>query len=148
MSATSAFSYPTTRYTPEPLVNFNSEDERKRLSGSALSGFFKMMELWKVRDDDARYLLGGVSNGQYYELKKNPKNKVLDIDRMYRVSFLLGIFKAINILHGQELADKWIQLPNKNAMFGGDTPLQYMINGGLPAMQNVRRLLDGRRGGM
>jgi hypothetical protein len=32
-------------------------------------------------------------------------------------------------------------------MFGGKTPLRYMIDGGLPAMQNVRRLLDARRGG-
>jgi hypothetical protein len=140
-------SYPATRYTPAPLVDFNSAEERKRLSGSALTGFFKMMEIWKVRDEDARFLLGGISNGPYYEMKKNPKGKVLDVDRMHRVSFLLGIFKAVNILHGQELADEWVQLPNSNSLFGGKTPLQYMIDGGLPAMQNVRRLLDGRRGG-
>jgi hypothetical protein len=33
-------------------------------------------------------------------------------------------------------------------MFAGRTALAYMISGGLPAMQAVRRLLDGRRGGM
>lgn len=141
-------SYPETRYTPEPLVDFNSADERKRLSGSALIGFFKMMEIWKVRDEDARMLLGGISNGPFYEIKKNPRGKVLDVDRMFRVSYLLGIFKAINILHGQELADEWGQLPNSNPLFGGKTPLRYMVDGGLPAMQNVRRLLDGRRGGV
>jgi hypothetical protein len=141
-------SYPETRYTPEPLVDFNSADERKRLSGSALTGFFKMMEIWKVRDEDARMLLGGVSNGPFYEMKKNPKGKVLDVDRMFRISYLLGIFKAVNILHGQELADEWVQLPNSNSMFRGKTPLHYMIDGGLPAMQNVRRLLDARRGGV
>jgi hypothetical protein len=141
-------SYPETRYTPEPLVDFNSADERKRLSGSALIGFFKMMEIWKVRDEDARMLLGGISNGPFYEMKKNPKGKVLNVDRMFRVSYLLGIFKAINLLHGQELADDWGQLPNSNPLFGGKTPLRYMIDGGLPAMQNVRRLLDGRRGGV
>jgi hypothetical protein len=141
-------SYPATRYTPAPLVDFNSVDERKRLSGSSLIGFFKMMEIWKVRDEDARMLLGGISNGPFYEMKKNPKGKILDVDRMFRVSFLLGIFKAINILHGQELADEWVRLPNRNAMFAGKTALQYMVDGGLPAMQNVRRLLDGRRGGV
>ena len=141
------FSYPQTRYTPEPLVDFKSAEERKRLSGSALAGFFRMMEIWKVRDEDARMLLGGISNGPFYEIKKNPKGKVLDVDRMYRISYLLGIFKAINIVHGQELADEWVQLPNTNALFGGKTPLRYMIDGGLPAMENVRRLLDARRGG-
>ena len=141
-------SYPQTRYTPEPLADFNSAGERKRLSGSALMGFFKMMEIWKVRDEDARMLLGGISNGPFYEMKKNPKGKVLDVDRLFRVSYLLGIFKAINILHGQQLADEWVQLPNRNSLFGGRTPLRYMIDGGLPAMQNVRRLLDARRGGV
>jgi len=141
-------SYPASRYTPEPLVDFNSPEVRKRLSGSSLIGFFKMMEIWKVRDEEARVLLGGISNGPFYEMKKSPRGKTLDVDRMYRVSYLLGIFKALNILHGQQLADEWVQLPNRNSMFGGKTPLQYMLEGGLPAMQNVRRLLDGRRGGM
>jgi len=129
------------------LVDFNSVEERERLSGPNLRAFFKMMEIWKVRDEDAKLLLGGMTNGPFYEMKKNPKGKVLDVDRLYRLSYLLGIFKAINILHGQALADRWVQLPNKNPLFGGKTPLQYMIQGGLPAMQNVRRLLDGRLGG-
>lgn len=64
-----------------------------------------------------------------------------------RVSYLVGIFKALNILYSEELADRWMQLPNKNRIFGGDTPLAYLIRGGLPAFQTVRRLLDARRGG-
>lgn len=141
-------SYPATAYVPEPLVDFNSLEERKRLSPSALVMFFNMMKLWKIRDEDAKLLLGGISNGPFYAMKKHHKNKILDVDQMFRVSYLLGIFKAINILHGQKLADEWVQLPNRNVLFGGKTPLEYMIAGGLPAMQNVRRLLDGRRGGV
>jgi Protein of unknown function (DUF2384) len=141
-------SYPISRYTPEPLVDFNSFEERKELTPSSLIMFFNMMKIWKVRDEDARLLLGGVSNGPFYEMKKQPKGKVLEVDRMYRVSYLLGIFKALNILHGKELADEWVQLPNRNPMFAGKTPLQYMIEGNVPAMANVRRLLDGRRGGV
>jgi len=142
------FSYPATGYVPEPLVNFNSFEERKRLSPSSLTVFFNMMKAWKVRDDDAKLLLGGVSNGPFYGMKKNPQDKVLDIDQMFRISYLLGIFKALNILHGQSLADEWVRLPNSNVLFGGKTALEYMLAGGLPAMQNVRRLLDGRRGGV
>jgi len=47
----------------------------------------------------------------------------------------------------EALADAWVQRPNNNPLFGGLTPLEYMIRGGLPAMQNVRRLLDARRAG-
>jgi len=140
--------YPATSYIPEPLVDFNALEERKRLSPASLVMFFNLIKAWKVRDEEAKLLLGGISNGLYYELKKNQEGKVLDIDQMFRISYLLGIFKAINILHGQALADEWIQLPNRNILFGGKTPLEYMIAGGLPAMQTVRRLLDGRRGGV
>jgi hypothetical protein len=65
-----------------------------------------------------------------------------------RISYLTGIFKALNILYGEKLADEWIQLPNSNRIFAERTPLDYMTRGGVPAMQTVRRLLDARRGGM
>ena len=103
------------------------------------------MEIWKVRDEDARALLGGMSNGAFYALKKG-EGKALDEDRLRRISYLIGIFKALNILHGQDLADRWIQLPNSNRIFGGSTALAYLIHGGLPAFQTLRRLLDARRG--
>jgi hypothetical protein len=105
------------------------------------------MTRWNIRDEDARMLLGGMSNGPFYELKKKP-DRVLDTDRLTRISYLIGIFKALNILYSDKLADSWVQLPNGNPVFGGQTPLAYMERGGLPAMQTVRRLLDARRGGM
>jgi hypothetical protein len=40
-----------------------------------------------------------------------------------------------------------VHLPNSNAVFGGQSPLGYMMRGGLPALQTVRRLLDSRRAG-
>lgn len=104
------------------------------------------MAAWRVRDADARALLGGVTNGPFYEMKRAP-GKVLDADRLTRISYLIGIFKALRILHSDALADAWVQLPNQNAIFGGQTPLAYMIRGGLPAMQTVRRLVDARRAG-
>ena len=73
---------------------------------------------------------------------------MLESDRLLRISFLVGIFKALNILHGRALADEWVQLPNTNRIFGGNTPLAYMLKGGVTAMQTVRRLLDARRGGV
>ena len=100
-----------------------------------------------MRDEDARALLGGISNGQFYEMKKKPE-RTLDADTLTRISYLVGIFKALNILHSEALADAWMQRPNANRIFGGQTPLAYMMKGGLPAMQIVRRLLDARRGGM
>jgi hypothetical protein len=140
--------YPITRYASPEIVDLASKEERKRLSASGLKALFHIAECWKLRGEDVRELLGGVANGSYFEMKKNPDGKVLDADQMYRVSYLIGIFKALNILHSQQLADEWVRLPNTNRIFGGRTPLEYMIRGGVPAMQTVRRLLDARRGGV
>lgn len=142
-----ASAYPQTRYQPPPLVDLASKGERERLSPAAIRTFFNIMARWNIRDEDARMLLGGMSNGPFYEMKKNPE-RVLDTDRLTRISYLIGIYKALNILYSDELADEWARLANSNPIFAGQTPLAYMMKGGQPAMQTVRRLLDARRGGM
>lgn len=141
------FAYPASRFEQTPLVDLNSKAERERLSRSALLGFFRLVERWQLRDEDARELLGGLSSSAYYEWKKHP-DRVLEVDRITRISYLIGIYKALHILYGDKLADEWVTLPNSNAIFGGRSPLAYMMAGGLLAMQTVRKLLDARRGGV
>jgi hypothetical protein len=130
----------------EKPANLSSRDVQKRLGPSAVKAFLKIRDLWELRDEDARQLLGGISNGAFYELKRKARG-TLDQDRLTRISILTGIFKGLNILYSKKLADRWIQLPNENPMFEGETPLTYMIKGGLPSMVRVRQLLDSRRGG-
>ena len=138
--------YPAGRYEVAPLVDLSDRTERERLSSDAVRAFFNIMTLWKIRDEDARRLLGGMSNGAYYALKKGG-DRALDEDKLRRISYLVGIFKALNILYSEELADRWMQLPNKNRIFGGIAPHEYLMQGGLPAFATVRKLLDARRGG-
>ena len=139
--------YPATRYRPAPITDLTDKAQRERLSPSALRAFFNIVERWSIRDEDARVLLGGLSNGPYYSWRKDPE-RTLDTDMLTRVSYLIGIFKALNVLYGEKLADEWVRLPNQNPIFAGRTPLAYMMAGGVPALQTVRRLLDARRGGL
>lgn len=140
-----AHAYPRTGPPLEP-PDLTKPEERARLSGPALRGFFNLMSRWAVRDVDARGLLGGMTNGPYYQLKREP-DRVLDVDRLTRVSLLVGIFKALHVLHSAPIADQWVHMPNSNRLFKGTTPLDYMLRGGVPAMLTVRRLLDARRAG-
>ncbi len=138
--------YPATGYPPPQYPDLGSPEERRRLSPAALRAFFSIMRHWKVRDEDARSLLGGVSNGTFYAWKATGVRQ-LEQDRLLRVSYLIGIFKSLNILFSETLADRWMQLPNSNPMFAHGTPLAYLLRGGAPAMETVRQLLDARRGG-
>ncbi|HWK70347.1 MbcA/ParS/Xre antitoxin family protein [Pollutimonas sp. M17] len=142
-----AYAYPLSRFEPAAMVDLNDKPTRERLSGSALKGFFKLADAWKLRDEEACNLLGGLSSSAFYEWKKKP-DRVLEVDRITRISYLLGIYKALHILYGDELADQWVGMPNRNIIFKGRTPLDYMQEGGLLAMQTVRQLLDARRGGV
>lgn len=128
------------------LPNLSDAATRKRLSYAAIAAFFKIAETWDINNDDAMRLLGGVSHGRYYGLKRTRKG-VLTQDELTRVSFLIGIFKALNILFARKLADQWMSRPNSNPMFNGVSPLASLMEGGMPAMVQVRRLLDSRRGG-
>src|ERR1039458_8892027 len=129
---------------------------QQKLSPVAVRAFFRLTSHWKLRDEDARGLIGGISNGSFYQLKRSASKsseakalpaKTLDQDKLTRNSLLLGIFKALNILYSTKLADAWIQLPNANPILPVQPPLACMLKGGVPAMLRVRQLLDARRGG-
>ena len=137
---------PFVGYSIDKATDLSDRDTQERLSRSAIPAFFRIAQAWQLRDESARQLLGGVSNGVYYQLKRGQK-KSLDQDRLTRISLIAGIFKALNILYSRKLADAWINLPNSNPLFEGEAPLAYMIRGGVPAFMRVRQLLDARRDG-
>ena len=119
---------------------------RQRLTPAALKAFFRICELWNIKAEDARTLLGGISHGSFFELKRSFDGD-LSQDQLTRISLLIGIFKALNILFSKKLADQWITRPNLHPIFGNHAPLQFILRGGVLDMLEVRRLLDSRRGG-
>jgi hypothetical protein len=134
-------------YRFDVSANLADAATRLRLSPAGLKAFLRIAQKWGVKDNDARQLLGGISSGSFYALKKAPARRALDQDVLTRISLLIGIFKALNILYSQRLANVWMTLPNTNPMFRGATPLEYILHLGLPGMIEVRQLLDARRGG-
>jgi uncharacterized protein (DUF2384 family) len=128
------------------LPDLTDSETREKLSPAAIEAVLKIAEKWSLKNEDAMALLGGISSGRYYELKKNRKGN-LGQDELTRVSLLIGIFKALNILFNENLANQWVSRPNSNPMFHDDPPLEVLIEGGIPGMLSVRRLLDSRRGG-
>jgi len=135
-----------TGFSWDTAVDLSNKENRARLSPSAVRGLLRIATHWKLKDEDTRDLLGGMSSGSFYALKNRP-SKALDTDQLTRTSLLIGIYKGLNILYSPKLADAWMTLPNANPMFGGDSPLLYLKKGGIPAFVRVRQLLDARRGG-
>ena len=139
-----AFVYPQSRFEPAALIDLRSNEERTRLSPLALKGFFNIVQRWQLKNDESRELLGSVSSSTCYEMKRNP-SKTLGVDRITRVSYLISIHKALHVLYGDPLADRWVKMPNTNMLFSAHSPLEVMMQGGIVAMQQVKALLDSRR---
>jgi hypothetical protein len=64
------------------------------------------------------------------------------------VSALIGIYKGLHLLFADSMADRWPRLANKGPLFNRETPIQAMIEGGIPHMIEVRRYIDAVRGGL
>jgi uncharacterized protein (DUF2384 family) len=142
--------YPDTLHGPAPKVDLGNRAERARLSASGLNAFFRIASAWGLSNTEANRLLGGLSNGKFYELKRKAESgqavTTLSQDQATRVSLVLGIYKALHILFDETLADDWMQRPNAGRMFGGRSALDYAVEGGIPALFEIRRMLDARRG--
>ena len=116
------------------------------LGGPALRAFFKLAEQWGLRISDQRRLLGDPPESTFYKWKRQQEGS-LGRDVLERISYLLGIYKDLQILYPEpEFADRWVRLPNSHELFGGRPALSLMTAGGIDGLYRVRRLLDGRRG--
>ena len=120
---------------------------RQRLSASAIKAFLKIAAKWGLTEFQARGLLGGIASSTFHAWKSQPKKHKLTQDTLSRISLVIGIYKALHIYFGEEWADRWVTLGNRGSMFAGAAPIDYMIGQGQPGMFQVRRLLDGWRGG-
>lgn len=116
------------------------------LGGPALRSFFRLAEVWKLRVAEQRRLLGDPPESTFYKWKReqdgSPGRDVIE-----RISYLLGIFKALQILFPDPAqADAWLRRPNQAALFGGHSALERMLSGNVADLFVVRQYLDAQRG--
>jgi hypothetical protein len=118
-----------------------------RLSGPALRTFFRIADEWKLSSDEARTLLGSPPRSTFFLWKKTGHAQ-LRRDTLERVSYILGIYKALEILlPDAAAADAWVRKPNAAPVFGGKPALERMLSGNVSDLYVVRQYLDAWRGG-
>ncbi len=143
MSAFPAYAAPG--YQFEVMPDLSRLETRERLSQSAVDGFFAIVDKWQLSMERAGELLGGMPRSTVYKLKTAAGT--LSQDELTRVSYIVGIYKGLHILLPDAQADQWMTRPNDNFLFGGQTPLDFVVRAGIPGLQQVRSLLDAARGG-
>lgn len=136
------------------LTDHNLDFSRKddRLNAAALLNFFGITSEWQCSTQDQIILLGAPSKTSFYRMRdfaegKSPKPPKLQRDALERISYIMGIYKALNILlPNQRRAAEWVNKPNSHPLFGGRTARDIMVQGKVVDLADIRRYLDAERG--
>lgn len=135
------------RLQPQEPQTFSQENDRARLTPAAMAAFRNLVRVWQLTGAEAAALLA-VSPSTWDRMKKPEWKGELNQDQLTRVSALIGTVKGLRLLFADRLADEWPKLKNKGSLFDGETPVDTMIEGGIPRMLDVRRHVDALRGGL
>lgn len=119
---------------------------RRDLAGPALKAFFNIAERWRLSAEQERRLLGSPGRSTFFRWKRDRAGAV-PADVLERISYLLGIYKALHILFpNDDQADAWVRRSNTAPLFGGTTALDRMLGGRVADLYVVREYLDAERG--
>ena len=125
-----------------------SDMAASRMSAAGIRAFTRIAGLWGLSVEEQLLLLGEPARSTFFAWRKHPERASLPRDTLERISNLLGIYKALQILFPDvAVADAWIRKPNMAPLFAGRSALQRMLAGNVSDLNAVRRYLDSVRGG-
>ncbi len=121
-------------------------DHAPAAAAAGLRAFSRIAELWKLSIAEQLTLLGIASRSTYFKWRRDPAARI-PRDTLERLSYLLGIYKALQLLLPTGMAaDDWVRRPNQEPLFGGRSALDRMLSGHVADLYLVRQYLDSQRG--
>ena len=138
---------PSSPGVPTFPQTFAAESDRERLTPTAIRAMKRVAEHWNLKGQEASSLLG-VSPSTWDRMNAGKWDSSLSQDQLTRVSAIVGVFKGLHLLFADSMADRWVRLRNRGPLFENHSPIEVMIEGGIPMMLDVRRHVDALRGGL
>jgi len=133
--------------TPIDVQTFVNLGDRQRLSNVALKAYLALAGQWNLSNAEAATLLG-VSDSTWDRIKRGSWEQPLSQDQLTRASAAIGVYKGLHLLFADQMADRWPKLANRGPIFQRKSPVEAMIEGGIPVMLETRRYVDAVRGGV
>jgi hypothetical protein len=134
--------------TPAQAIKAQNKPSSRDLSAAGLRAFFNIARDWGLNTDEQMVLLGTPGRSTFFKWKAAPESADLKRDTLERLSYILGIYKALQILlPDTAAADAWVKKPNAAPLFGGQSALDRMLGGNVADLIVVRQYLDVQRGG-
>jgi len=133
---------------PRPIPDLSRPHVRADLTPAAVDGFLRLAGFWRLTSRQASLLLGEGLERTWFRMKAGQWTGTLSQDALTRISAMVGVYKGLHLLFSEPLADEWVRRPNQENVFGGVSPIDHMIAGGIPAMLETRSYIDALRGGL
>ena len=125
---------------------FADESDRARLSEVALKAFLALIKAWELIERGGLRSLG-VSASTLDRIKRGYR-PTLSQDQLTRSRRWLASTKGFIFCSPTRRRTNWARRPNSGPLFDRETPIEAMIEGGIPRMLDVRRYIDAARGGL
>ena len=107
-----------------------------------LEAFFNIAKAWGLTAAEELKILGQEDTA-IVEAWRVGEGPPVARDTVERISYVLGIFRAINtLLPRKDAADAWVRKPNTATIFGGRSALDRMTTGNVSDLYVVRQYLD------
>ncbi|GGE87743.1 DUF2384 domain-containing protein [Stappia taiwanensis] len=127
---------------PERMAPIRDRDQ----VAAIVKAVVRATEAWGLTNAEGAALFD-VPVATWNRMKAESFNGNLDQDKVTRASLLIGIYKGLRLLFNGPLTFGWVRTDNAGPLFGGRSPAEIMIRGGIPAMMQVRQHIDALRGG-
>jgi len=124
----------------------DNNEKQERMAKAALMAFFNIADKWELSVKERLALLGNPEDDIFQEWHSMQSADDLPQDTLERISYLMGIYKALHVLlPSEKSANSWVRKPNDAALFDGGTALDLMMSGDIEDLAIVRRHLDAER---
>lgn len=117
------------------------------MEAAAIKAVGRVFTAWGLGTAAGAKLLG-VSDRTWLRMKANAWNGALSDDQLTRASAIIGVYKGLHLYFGEDLADRWVTLPNGGPLFQGVSPAAFMADHGLLGLVETRNYIDAIRGGV
>ena len=102
---------------------------------------------WGLESEEESILLGRPRKRAYSGWKRDPDKALLGRDTLERISYILGIYKALQVLlPDPHAADAWVRTPATHASLGRGSALDRMLAGNVSDLYVMRGMLDRIQG--
>ena len=126
----------------------NGGYDKEQVDRVLVKAYARVAEAWNLQNTDAARMIS-VDPHVWEQIKNGKWKGSLEEDWLMRIRTAISLYEALHLNFGDDdTANRWITNPNDGPIFSGKEPFKVMLEGGLPAMTEIRDYVDALLSGL